>query len=348
MERSIRKAAVPLDCREASEVIAAVARGRRVVAVGESHHFVHETYELRARVLEALWPLGFRHLGVEMSRTDGFHLDGYVADGDPRALERVGTFGRLGDGDTPYTTGILAAPPDQYPTTALAAEYRRFLNRLRGGAVDGERWSVFGFDIEYHPGAAATRIGATTDPFESELLATSRRYDAAVRAAASYDQLMEPMAWREQVMGQIVGRELAARPATEGAVLAGHNLHVGPRSDRIRMSAGVGPGGGVVPPLGVQLAGNGLDIGCIWMLHDHGDDSGPPPGDGKVRSIRGTLNATLARCGDAFALPTAAVDELAEPWTIASLYGTTIMGIPAELCDLILFVAETTHLEREP
>jgi erythromycin esterase-like protein len=342
------RAAIPLDSAELPGVVAETARPHRVAALGESHHFVHETYELRSSMLAVLGTAGFRHLGVEISRTDGAMLDRYLESGDVELLQEVGTFGFRHPDDRPYTTGILAAEPSTYPSGLMRAEYRRLLDRLRQRSPSRGRWSMFGFDIDYHPGLAAGRLSTVTDARERSRLEASldvsRRYDTAVRRATSYEALAEPMAWREDVMREQVLDELARRPADEGMVLAGHNFHISPGSGRIEQGGGVGPGGGLVPPLGAQLAQRGITMSCMWMLHDHGSDSGPPPGDGVVRPVQGSLNAALAAAGSRFALPTRAVPELSEPWMIATMYGATIRAIPAASCDLILFVAATTPM----
>src|SRR5438270_9386922 len=266
------RAAVPLHSTEWPSVVVELAGRHRVAAVGESHHFVHETYELRTAVLDILATAGFRHLGVEISRTDGATLDRYLASGDVALLQEVGTFGFVHPDDRPYTTGILAADPDAYPSALMGAEYRRLLDRLRQHPPLGGRWSAFGFDIDYHPGLAAARLNMVTDACErsrrQEALEVSRRYDAAVRRATSYDELTEPMAWRENVMREQVLDELTKRPTGEGVVLAGHNFHISPGSDRIALGGGVGPGGGLVPPLGAQLVERGITMSCTWMLHD--------------------------------------------------------------------------------
>src|SRR4051812_41459741 len=94
VERCAR-AAVPLDSAEWPSVVVELARRDRVAALGESHHFVHETYELRMAVLDILATAGFCHLGLEISRTDGATLDRYLESGDAAHLQEVGTFGFL-------------------------------------------------------------------------------------------------------------------------------------------------------------------------------------------------------------------------------------------------------------
>src|SRR5438874_13283890 len=105
----IQRAAIPLDSAEWPSVVADLAGRHRVAGLGESHHFVHETYELRTAVLEVLATAGFCHVGVEISRTDGATLDRYLESGDVEILQEVGTFGFRHPDDRTYTTGILAS-----------------------------------------------------------------------------------------------------------------------------------------------------------------------------------------------------------------------------------------------
>jgi hypothetical protein len=353
----VRAAAVPLDSVARRDLFERAIGSRRIVALGESHHFVHETYALRAVVLDDLESFGFRHLGVEIARTDGVTLDHYLRTGSTQVLDRVGTFGYLGPGDRPYE-GILGVGRDQYPAAELRGEYQRLLDGLRdpgrgSHAVGAQRWSVFGFDIDYLPGVAAERLDTIqnlvgSDPVEvaraRATLEVSRRYEEAVRAASDYAALSVPMAWRETLMTDHVLHELGRIGGDAKVVLAGHNLHVGAGADRIEIAGGVGPGGGKVAPLGAALAANDVDSCCMWMLHDHGADSGPPPGDGRVRSVPGSLNAAFAQVGPAFAIATDALPEFDDVWAIASMFGGVVHGRPAELCDVLLFVAETSVL----
>src|SRR4051812_7096121 len=107
----LARAAVPLDSTEWPSVVVELAGRHRVAALGESHHFVHETYELRMAVLDILATADFRHAGFEISRTDGATLDRYLESGDASVLHEVGSFGFLHPDDRPYSTGILATDP---------------------------------------------------------------------------------------------------------------------------------------------------------------------------------------------------------------------------------------------
>lgn len=342
----LRAASVRLADAAFEAMLADLVAESRVVMIGESHHFVHETFEVRARLLELLGRLGFTRVALELSPHDGAQLHAYLTSGDPESLDRVGLVGALGEGDRPYD-GLLGEGVDRYPTAAMRFETVRWLDQLRRSRV---HWSLFGFDIEYLPGLAAERLTAISDPdgrqHLQDTLEISQRYDRAVRAARAYPELAEPMAWRENRMADHLRRELTRHPDTRTVVI-GHNLHIGAGSDRIDLAGAIGPGGGLVPPVGAQLAHSGITGPCLWSLHDHGHDSGPPPSDGVVRSIPGSLNATLGELGDTpVAVATGSIGCLQERWAIASMYGTTIDAVPAEVCDMILSIPRTTHLHE--
>jgi erythromycin esterase-like protein len=343
----LARAAVPIDSTAFVDLIADVVGARRLVSLGESHHFVHETYALRARVLQVLAGSGFSVAGFELARTDGVRLDDYLSERDPDALDRVGTFGYLTESDRPYT-GLLAVPQGAYPTEGMRSEYRHLLDELRGVADTTGSWTVFGFDIDYLPGVAAERLATVVDPIErtrsEATLAVSHRYDAALRSASSYDDLREPMGWREQLMAEHVGFEFDRHPRAK-FVLCGHNLHLGAANPLLDVDGAVGPGGGRVPPLGAALRAAGHDAVTIWMMHAAGVDSGPPPSTGVVESPRNSLNGQLAEVGSWFAIRCDTVAELAESWPIAGIYNTVMDLTPAEQCDVILFAAQTTALQ---
>lgn len=210
-------------------------------------------------------------------------------------------------------------------------------------------WGLYGFDIDYLPALATEHLPTITDPeeqrFLDDSLDTSRRYDHAVRNATTYPELAQPMAWREDHMTRQVVADHARHPHNRN-VLIGHNLHISASSERIHLDGAIGPGGGLTPPLGTQLARHGITGPTIWILHDHGHDSGPPPSPGTIHTIPGTLNAALATLGNShLAIPTHAATPLQRPWRVASMYGSTLTVVPAEVCDVIVSAPTTTPLE---
>lgn len=75
LEAQLARCAVPIDSNEFAGLLCDVVGARRLVCLGESHHFVHETYALRRRVLAVLGRCGFDVAGFEIARTDGARLD---------------------------------------------------------------------------------------------------------------------------------------------------------------------------------------------------------------------------------------------------------------------------------
>ncbi len=342
----LARAAVPVDSAAFGDLISDVVGQRSLACIGESHHFVHETYVLRAQVLQVLARVGFSRAGFEIARTDGVRLDDYLVRGNRAALDRVGTFGYATPFDRPYS-GVLAVPDGAYPAIGMRCEYEQLLASLRGCPSTAGPWSVFGFDIDYSPGIAAERLTDVVDRAErarcEATLEVSRRYDHAVRLANTYDELREPMAWRERIMVEHVEFELQRRPQAKTA-LCGHNLHLGAANPVLEVAGTVGPGGGLAPPLGAALAALGHDAATIWMLHERGVDSGPPPSTGVVNAPKRSLNRRLASVGSWFAIRTDAVEEFGESWPISGIYNTVIEMVPAQQCEVILFAAETTAL----
>lgn len=317
---------------------------RPIVLLGESHHGVHETYVVRDAVLGSLGRLGWRTLLAEIAHADGVHLDRYLADGDPSHLDRVGTFGcRVAATREPE--GILAAQLARVPFAGYRHEMVRTLDALRAGA-GRHRWRHVGFDVDYDPALAQSLLdidGLAAHPGVASTLDASHHYDAAVRAATTWDALRDAMALREQVMAAHAIDAVRAVP-DHRVVVCGHAFHLTPSPPRIELDGGIGPGGGRVPPVGAAIAAAFPgETACVWLLHDHGREAGGAA-DGVVRSVPGSLNAALAAAGDRFAVRTADVPELCRPWTIATVHGATLVGVPAELCDVLVFVAETTEL----
>jgi hypothetical protein len=341
----LRRHAIAVDTPAFEQLLTDLTRDHTTVLFGESHHFVHETFAIRTRVLDILGQHGYTRLGLELSPHDGRQLDTYLHTGNPDVLDHVGLFGARGTTEAP-PQGILADGADLYPHAAMRTETVRWLDHLRRQPTP---WSLYGFDIDYLPELATEHLPTPTDPDQrqqlDDSLAASRRYDQAVRNATTYPELTEPMAWREDQMTQHVLADRHRHPHDRN-VLIGHNLHISASSHRIHLAGAIGPGGGLTPPLGTQLAQHGITGPTIWIIHDHGHDSGPPPSTGTIHTIPHTLNATLAALGDdPIALPTAHVEPLQQPWRIASMYGSSLTVIPAHACDLIVSAPTTTRLQ---
>jgi len=343
--RGIADGAVGLDGSAFESLLDSVVADKRIVLLGESHHFVHETFALRMSILDHLARRGATVFGFEMAFGDAACADRYLVDGNPAWPNRIGTFG-YGSALTRPAEGVLASTHDSFPAAAFGAEWVRLLDWFRHHPPPGGRWHLAGLDVDYDPAVAREQldldITISARGYLRDTIADSDRYDNAVRAAADYYSVRAPMAWREELMVRRAVHAIEAAPARGHIVLSGHNLHMTRGADRINIPGGVGPGGGLTPPLGCALAKRypGQTC-CIWTLHDHGTDSGPLPHGGAFQSTPRTLNAALARTGTAFALAARAHRALSRSWRIATSNGAVTRG----LCDAIIFTAAATSLQ---
>ena len=72
-------------------------KGKRIVFLGESDHFVAERMEFRLLLIRELARRGFRRIGMEMGLSDGKRMDRYLETGDEAWLDRVALYGYRGD-----------------------------------------------------------------------------------------------------------------------------------------------------------------------------------------------------------------------------------------------------------
>ncbi len=117
--------------------------GKRFVFIGEPDHFIEEKYAARLMVIDRCLARGFRHLGMEMGRSDGLRIDRFLHTGTAADLQRV----RF------YALGKRHGPG---PNATFADRELSFLRDLRQLAVASRRvddrahW--FGFDIDHSVG----------------------------------------------------------------------------------------------------------------------------------------------------------------------------------------------------
>ena len=130
---------VPLDTLDPDapfddlEPLAARFRAARVVAIGESAHFVHEYYELRHRLLRFLVErCGFTAFAMESGFSEGLEVDSWIRGGP-------------GDPDTVADRGITYR-------MGRCPEMRAHLSWMRSASVP-----FFGLDV---PGSAASPLPA--------------------------------------------------------------------------------------------------------------------------------------------------------------------------------------------
>ncbi len=170
-----------VDPARGAEALAALdplLAGKRIAFLGEANHWIHEKYGYRVLFLTWLRSRGFYVVGEELSWSDGWRVNRFLASGDERELERVTAYGYRGDrradrDDSP--TGILKQGFDAYPFGPFRAEQTRFARALRRLG-----FRLFGFDVDYEPGAGYALVGdalaaAPNTPELSELRASVAR-----------------------------------------------------------------------------------------------------------------------------------------------------------------------------
>ena len=135
--------AVPIDLDEsvAPASLAPLVNGKRFVYLGEPDHFIHQKYPFRLRFLTALHALGWRHLGMEMGRSDGLRFDRFLAGGDERDLLEIGLYSSTSDVSAAIRSGGF-----------LGMELC-YAQAVRAIATGRERIRYFGFDLDLTPGS---------------------------------------------------------------------------------------------------------------------------------------------------------------------------------------------------
>ena len=97
--------------------------GKRIVYLGEPSHWIHEKYPYRLLMVRYLFSRGWRHLGEELSWSDGKRVDRYLETGDPAQLDRVTAYGYEGANrpDRAFSTrsSTSALPKRAPPMTSL-------------------------------------------------------------------------------------------------------------------------------------------------------------------------------------------------------------------------------------
>jgi len=155
--------------------------GKRIVYLGEPSHWIHEKYPYRLLMLRYLFSRGWRHLGEELSWSDGRRVDHYLDTGESAQLDRITAYGYTGANrpdrdDRP--TGLLAEG-SSFPTELFRAEQVRFASALRRMSESrppgSDRLHFFGFDADYIPGAGYEQIDELLLGHESCALVTDMR-----------------------------------------------------------------------------------------------------------------------------------------------------------------------------
>ncbi len=148
--------------REKLASLDAALRRKRIVYLGEPDHYIHEKYAFRLIMIQYLVKKGWRHIGMEMGRSDGLKLDRYLQTGDETFLDKMGAYGcedhkRADRDDEP--SGLFNRMKHNLEASrpAFRAEERRFaahlleINRSRPKGTPPVRF--FGFDVDLIPGS---------------------------------------------------------------------------------------------------------------------------------------------------------------------------------------------------
>jgi len=348
----------------------ALAR-KRVVFLGEPDHYIHEKYAFRLIMIEHLVKKGWRHIGMEMGRSDGQRLDRYLQTGDETFLDRMAAYGceeykRSDRDDEP--SGLFARVKERLEASRAAfwAEERRFaaalleINRSREKGTPPVRF--FGFDVDLVPDCgygdleailaaadsptpladslhgALQRIAGETREEEVERLTrvvekvqkqkaalvellgeagselfsrtlSSLRDSFAITArvfhTASPVELMDALAQRETVMFRHFDEYMEGLGQGEKVILMGHNLHLSKDSEWLsggRLGEPVALWRTIGTHVAESLPGQAYSI---WLLYDHGQNSGYLSADGAVDipSKPDSVEHLLARAGTNFLLP---------------------------------------------
>jgi erythromycin esterase-like protein len=188
--------------------------GKRIVYLGEPNHWIHEKYPYRLLMVRYLFSRGWRHLGEELSWSDGRRVDRYLETGESAQLDRVTAYGyegadRSDRDDTP--TGLLKEGWASYPTELFRAEQVRFAQALRrmseSRPAGNERLHFFGFDADYVPGAGYEHVDellctARDSPLIAEMRALLARVDGETMRQESA-RLSAALQWLEENRGRV-------------------------------------------------------------------------------------------------------------------------------------------------
>jgi erythromycin esterase-like protein len=155
--------------------------GNRIVYLGEPDHYIHEKYDFRLILIRYLFEKGWRHIGMEIGRSDGKKADRYLETGDPLWLERMALLGYKGDQRTDRDDSKKVGKARKNPAflKAFLSEKKWFFSQLRSInenlAPEQSRLCWFGFDADTYPGggyadARAILERRKNDPLIKEIL----------------------------------------------------------------------------------------------------------------------------------------------------------------------------------
>lgn len=152
-------------------------KGKRVVFLGESDHFVAERMEFRLLLIRELGRRGFRRIGMEMGLSDAKRMDRFLETGDEKWLDRVALYGYRGDMRKDRKDEIAGWTDNSHPelTRTVLDEAKWFLRQLRKineELPEGEpRLKWFGYDLSFRPGGGYADAGELLAPHKENALA---------------------------------------------------------------------------------------------------------------------------------------------------------------------------------
>jgi len=162
---SVKQSAIPIDSLDRDtfdpstlSFLDPLLEGKRIVYLGEPDHYIHEKYDYRLMFIDYLYKKGWRHIGMEMGRSDGHRVDRFLETGDVSHLGRLGLYGYKEDLRSDRDDLAKLSPglrQQKFWDNFLSEEYW-FLQQLflLGTASDGadQRIRWFGYDIDTWPG----------------------------------------------------------------------------------------------------------------------------------------------------------------------------------------------------
>jgi len=193
-------------------------KGKRIVFLGESDHFVAERMEFRLLLIRELARRGYRRIGMEMGLSDGRRIDHYLETGDASWLDKVALYGYRGNLRTDRVDQVPGWTDDANPefTKVVLDEAEWFVRQLRaineGMPVGVPRLSWFGFDLSFRPGGGYEDAGEILAPHGSDALVVEieRRMrrtagETRLEEASRLESLTEFLDERREDLATLVG-----------------------------------------------------------------------------------------------------------------------------------------------
>lgn len=189
-------------------------RGKRIVYLGASDHWISEKYDYRLLLIKYLVGKGWRHIGMEMDVCDGRRVDRYLATGDDTYLKRVALYGYQGGeredrDDRPQ--GFPGIENSNF-RKGVWKQIQRFLGELRTVSEDrlpgSERLHWFGFDLGLFPSVAyedaeSILSAHTSDPLVQGLTRRMERVEGETRAEEA-QRLKDLLSFIERDPGRVI------------------------------------------------------------------------------------------------------------------------------------------------